>query len=70
MSFTEMRNAILFRYHKDINYWWKLLGEMFEGTDGFTKEFQIRRVLDGKVCFIRWNDYSWDIDNDDFTGGF
>ena len=61
MSFDEMRREILFRYHKDINYWWRLLGEMFEGTDGFTKEYKIKCVLDGKSRMVTWNDYSWDI---------
>lgn len=67
MGYTEMRNAILFRYHKDINYWWRLLGEMFEGTDGFTegKTYTIRCVLDGKKVSITWDAYSWYI-----NGGF
>ena len=62
MSFNEMRNEILYRYHKDINYWWRLLGEMFEGTDGFTKPYKINCVLDGKFCYVSWNDYSWYIE--------
>ena len=62
MSFTEMKNTILYRYHKDINYWWRLLGEMFEGTDGFTKEYKIKCVLDGKSCYVSWNNYSWEIE--------
>lgn len=62
MSFTEMKNAILYKYHKDINYWWRLLGEMFEGTDGFTKPYKIKCRLDGKSCCVSWNDYSWDIE--------
>ncbi len=63
MSMSEIRKEILFRYHKDINYWWRLLGEMFEGTDGFTegKKYTIRCVLDGKKVFITWDAYSWDI---------
>jgi hypothetical protein len=61
MSYTEMKNAILFRYHKDINYWWRLLGEMFEGTDGFTKAYEIKCMLDGKLRYVRWDNYDWDI---------
>ncbi len=61
MSFSEMKREILYRYHKDINQWWRLLGEMFEGTDGFTKPYEITCVLDGKKCKVTWNDYSWDI---------
>ena len=64
MSYEEMRKTILFKYHKDINYWWRLLGEMFEGTDGFTegKTYKIKCVLDGKRVFIVWDAYSWDIE--------
>lgn len=62
MSYTEMKNIILFRYHKDINYWWRLLGEMFEGTDGFTKEYKIKCVLDKKLRCVSWKDYGWSIE--------
>lgn len=62
MSFTEMKNAILFKYHKDINYWWRLLGKMFEETDGFTKKGRVQCVLDGETCYVTWNDYSWDVE--------
>lgn len=63
MSFTEIRNTIIFKYEEDITYWWRLLGEMFEGTNGFTKAYKLEFVmLNGKLCDISWNDYSWDID--------
>lgn len=62
MSLTEMKNAILYKYHKDINYWWRLLGEMFEGTDGFTKPYKIKSRLDEKYCYVSWENYNWHID--------
>ena len=61
MSYTEMKNLILRHYHKEINYWWEVVGEMFEGTDGFTKAYKTERTLDNKLCYIIWNDYSWEI---------
>ena len=63
MNYSEMQNLVLNRYHKDINYWWRLLGEMFEGTDGFTKAYEIKCNLDGKLHTVYWRDYSWEIDN-------
>jgi hypothetical protein len=62
MSFSEMKKTILNHYHKDINYWFRLLGEMFEGTDGFTKPYKIKCRLDNKCCYVSWDDYSWDIE--------
>ena len=62
MPYDFMRKLILDKYHKDINYWWRLLGEMFEGTDGFTKPYKIRCRLDDKVVYISWDDYSWEME--------
>lgn len=61
MSYSEMKISILFRYHKDIDYWYKLVGEFFENTDGFTKPFSKRCTLDGIKTEITWVDYSWEI---------
>lgn len=62
MSYTEIRKLLLNKYHKDTNYWWRLLGEMFEGTDGFTKPYKIKCHLDNKVVYISWDDYSWEVE--------
>jgi hypothetical protein len=61
MSLTDMKKTILDTYHKDINYWWRLLGEMFEGTENFTKQYSIRCILNNGVCYVTWNDHSWEI---------
>jgi hypothetical protein len=50
------------QYHKDINYWWRLLGEMFEGTDCFTKPYEIKCHFDNKYFYVRWNDSGWKIE--------
>ena len=62
MSHEQMKNTILFKYHKNIDYWYRLLGEMFEGTEDFTKPYKIKCVLDGKTCYINWDGYNWSID--------
>ena len=55
MTLGEMKNTILFVYHKDIDYWWKLLGHMYEVTDGFTKNGRTNCVLDGWNCHVAWD---------------
>ena len=60
MTQMEMKSTILFRYHKNIDFWHKLVGEFFEGTDGFTRPFNKRCTLDGIRTEITW-DNSWDI---------
>lgn len=62
MPYTHIRSLLLNKYHKDIKYWWRLLGEMFEGTDGFTKPYKIKCRLDNKVVYISWDDYSWEVE--------
>lgn len=62
MPYDRMKNTILFKYHKNIDYWYRLLGEMFEGTEGFKKPYKMKCTLDGKAHFVSWNNYEWDID--------
>ena len=62
MTREQMKNAILFKYHKNIDYWYRLLGAMFEGTEEFTKPYKIKCTLDGKTCLIGWNNCGWCID--------
>ena len=61
MNHTEMKNAILFKYHKFIDFWYKLLGEFFENTKGFTEPFSKRCTLDGIKTVITWANGSWEI---------
>ena len=60
MTQMEMKSAILFKYHKYIDFWYKLLGEFFEGTKGFTKPFSKRCTLDGINTEITW-DRHWSV---------
>lgn len=32
-SYTEMKNEILYKYHRSIISWYKIVGEFFEKTD-------------------------------------
>lgn len=61
MNHDEMKVTILFQYHKYIDFWWKLLGEFFEGTKGFTRAYDKRCTLDGIKTEITWANGSWEI---------
>ena len=61
MAYMEMKNTVLFKYHKNIDFWWKLLGEFFEGTNGFTQSFMKRCTMDGRKVEITWIDYEWSV---------
>lgn len=62
MSYNEFKKLILFRYHKDIKYWYTLVGEMFECTEGFTKTGSISRTFDYEMHTITWNNYEWEVE--------
>lgn len=59
MSYEEIKKLIIFHYHKNIDYWYKLVGEMFETTDGFTKYGEVNRNFNGEKHCITWENYSW-----------
>ena len=61
MNHTEMKNAVLFEYHKFLDFWYKLLGEFFENTNEFTQPFSKRCTLDGIKTEITWANGSWEI---------
>ena len=63
MSYKEMKKTIIFYHHKNIDYWYKLVGKMFEITNSFTKYGEIKLNLNGKKCCIIWNNYNQDIKN-------
>ena len=61
MSYTEFKNRILFHYHANIRYWYELVGEFFERTNGFTQPYSKHCTLKGSKVTISWNDYAWNI---------
>lgn len=61
MNNTEMKSTILFKYHKFIDFWHKLLGEFFEATEGFTKPWCKRCTLDRRKVIITWTNNKWSV---------
>ena len=63
MTYKEIRNNILFHHHKNIDFWYKLVGEMFEETHGFTEPGCLKRNLSGMTCVIEFDyaHYEWKI---------
>jgi len=57
-----MKNEILVRFNQTIEYRHCLVGEMFEGTHGFTTTYQTECMLLGKTYKVTWDDYSWSIE--------
>ena len=62
MSYTEFKRLILFHYHANIRYWYELVGEFFEGTQGFSKPYFKNCTLQGRKVTISWDNYAWLID--------
>lgn len=59
-SVSEIKNAVLFKYHMNIKFWYQMLGEIFEKSEGFTKPAEIITRLDREPCTIRWHE-RWQI---------
>lgn len=63
MTFLEIKNQILFKHHKDINFWYRIIGEMverFEMSCGFEDvTASVTRNLNGKSCEIRCCNGEW-----------
>ena len=63
MTYEEMKREILFYYHKNIDFWWQLVGEMFEKSNGFTKAAEITCGIFGMKYCISWDNYEWRIES-------
>jgi hypothetical protein len=61
MTQMEMKSTILFKYHKFIDFWYKLVGEFFEATEEFTKPWCKQYILDGKKVIITWDSHQWSV---------
>lgn len=61
MNHDEMKSTILFKYHKFLDFWWRLLGEFCERTEGFTRPYNKRCILDYRKVEITWANGSWEI---------
>ena len=52
MDHNEMRNYVLFQLHKNIDYWYKLLGEFCDETRAFTGTYVKQVKIDGRKYTI------------------
>ena len=52
MTYDEAKNAVLFQYHKSIQFWYCILGEIYERTNGFNIPAKIKRWMNGITCII------------------
>lgn len=59
MTYEEMKHEILFHYHKNIDFWFKIVGEMYEATKGFKNSASIKRIMNGVNYNISWGAYDW-----------
>lgn len=58
-SYAHMKYELIFRYYKSETWWHRMVGEMFDATDGFTKEGFVVRRLDGIDKRIAWKNNEW-----------
>ena len=61
MTYKEVKYHILFKWHKHIDYWHKLVGEMFEETKGFTVAGKLKKRYEGELYEVAWSNYEWRI---------
>ena len=60
MSYSEFKTEILFKYHKNISLFYKIIGEFFEFTNGFSEgHFYSKKYKD--IGIITWKNYDWSI---------
>ena len=62
MSYSEMKNTIIHKYNASNKQWYEIVGNMFEVTNGFTKQGTIAFFFETKTCCIDWDNYSWSIE--------
>lgn len=65
MTFLEAKNLILFKHHKNIDFWYRIIGEIvdqFELSCGFEDvTASVTRNLNGKSCIISCHNGEWSI---------
>lgn len=62
MDHSEMRGYVLFQLHKNIDYWYKLLGEFCDGTKFFTEPYTKQIKIDGYKYTVHWCAFSgWSV---------
>lgn len=65
MTYDFMKKLFLNKYHQNIKDWYRLVGEFFENTDGWTKPYITNVVVDyvnKTILIVSWDDYSWEVE--------
>lgn len=67
MTYNEMKDLILFHYHKTIDFWYKLVGKMFETTNSFTENGLIICNLNNTKMYLTWcnDNNTWELTSAD-----
>lgn len=62
MDYKKISNELLFTYHKNIDFVYKVLGEFLYSTNNFSKKFsKVYKTSEGKVL-VSWDKYNdWSI---------
>lgn len=65
MPYDFMKKLFLNKYHQNINDWYRLVGEFFEKTNGWTNPYITNVVVDyvnKTILIVSWYDYSWEVE--------
>lgn len=60
-SYRAVKYFVLFKLHRTINFWRKIVGDMYEETSAFTHSGSVKRCIDGTDYTISWHDGEWNI---------
>ena len=55
MNYLEFTNKLLFKYHKDIQYVFKVVGEIYHNSNGLINTFLRKSMLDNECYYIGFN---------------
>lgn len=62
MPYDFMKRLFLNKYRRRLKDWYCLVGEFFEGTDGWTKPYFTNVLINDILLVVSWNDYSWEVE--------
>lgn len=55
MNYLDFRYTLLHKYHKDINYVFKVIGEIFDGSKELTQDFYRKSYIDRELYYLGYN---------------
>ena len=64
MPYDFMKKLFINKYHYSLKDWYCLVGECFEGTNGWTNPYitTTRNNATKKCLIVSWDDYSWEVE--------